>query len=134
MSQAPAAWIKKASPEAMAAGLARDQAEEAANRSADEAAAPACPGCGRPVADKEWDRHRREVHNARQVVQPYGRADSREVLFTAPTRDLLHRKIQDWREKHPGCAISWLGDGKDLDNRLIWVRGRVRAPRRRILV
>jgi hypothetical protein len=128
-------WVKETRPEVLAQGETREAAEESARVSHDEVVAPACPACGQPVSDKEWERHRAEVHGRpRQVVRPWGKPDARECLIVAPTRDLLDEKIQQWRALHPGVRLEPAGEGRDLEHGLLYFRGILRAGRTRIRV
>ena len=122
--------VKSTDQAMLAAGQARDLQEEKCNVANDQVQAPACPGCGKPVRDRDFERHRYEVHNARQVVQPIGKPDAREALFTAPDEDRLEQKRAEWLSRHPGVHLVHLADGRDLENRLIWVRYRQVAHRR----
>lgn len=132
MSDAPHLWVKETRKDVLAAGEARDLAEESANQSADRVAAPNCPACGDPVPDKEYESHARLKHNSqRLVVRPWGKPESREALFTAPNRELLDQKVAEWLGRHPGLRVEYAADGTDREQRLLWVRYFIKSALRK---
>ena len=119
-------WIHKATPEQIAAGETHEQAQESADKSYDYGVyAPPCVGCGEPVTDQDFYRHRYERHAGNEMVQPFGKPDAREALFLAHSVDELGRKVALWRAKHPGLRLRLAADGKRYEGRLVWVRYRV---------
>lgn len=134
MSQAPSVWVKEARPEVLAQGQVREEQEEKANKSYDELVAPACPACGKPVKDEEWADHKALHGSPRSVIRPYGKVDSREALFTAPDQDRLEQKICQWRESHPGIILEPMGEGKDRQTGLVFVRFRLKPGLRKRII
>lgn len=142
MSGAPHLWLPNISQQALAAGVARDQAEESADRSYDAMIAPACPACGQPVKDKDWPEHKARGHDLGDGVLPYGAADAREVFVTAyapvvierlralgrltPTDEKpMEQKLAEWRQKHPGLSLALAGEGTRAEGKIMWQRFRV---------
>jgi len=124
----PHVWIKESRPDVLKAGEAREAQEEKCNQAADRVEAPPCPGCGKGVKDSDFDQHRAEVHNRpRQVFRPYGKPSSRELLISAPDVGKLEQKLQEWQTRNPGVRLIPLGEGKNEDTGLLWVRARI-AP------
>lgn len=124
-------WIPRATKAQMAAGEATDQAEQAATESYDRMMAPPCVACGKPVSDKDFERHRREEHAGNEQCQPWGTPDAREALFLAHTLDELGRKVALWRSKHPGLRLELAADGTRYEGRMVWIRYRVLDSRGR---
>lgn len=106
-------WLPNITQRAIAAGIRYELQEDRCNAAYDEVVAPKCPACGVPVADKDWDRHKYEEHNGNQVCQPYGKADSREVLFLGASADFIEQKKAIWRDRHPGLTLELAAEGKE---------------------
>lgn len=118
-------WVPSTDQRMLQAGLTRDLAEESANRSGEQVLAPPCHVCDRPVADRDWEAHKRNDHGIRDDVLPYGTADAREVFVAGFGRDDLDQKLQAWRDRHPGLSLSLAGEGSRVEGRLVWARYRV---------
>lgn len=126
ISKGPSIWVPRATREQMMAGDAFDRQVQKAEDAHAKVVAPPCPACGVPIKDSEWDRHKAEAHNGRQVVQPYGTADSRELLILGTSKDDLDRKEAKWRELHPGLTLSLAGEGREPRYKnILWQRYRV---------
>ena len=120
------AFVRKATPEQIAAGEQYErQVQQAATSYDENVVAPPCVACGKPVADKDFERHRYEAHAGNEMVQPWGRPDAREALFLARNPDELQRKVAIWREKHPGVILRLAGDGQRYGGLMVWARYRV---------
>ncbi len=103
---------------------ALEEAQERARLAAAEVEAPPCPACRRPVTDEDWEAHRRLDHGLDEP-RPYGRPASREALFVADTREELDQQIARWRERHPGLGLQAMGEGRDREAGVTFVRFRV---------
>ena len=124
---APLIWTPRLTLVQFREGLAREQAEQRADESYDRMMAPPCPGCGEPVVDEAWERHKYERHALNDAVQPYGRPDAREALFLGGSVDKIEERLARWGRLHPGCTVKLLGEGTELRGKvaLIWRRYRV---------
>ena len=118
-------WTGRPGAEVVARGERHDRAQHTAALAYDTVVAPPCPSCGRPVRDEEWARHRHEAHGHAGGGQPWGRAESREVLLVDDDREGLERRIAAWRERHPGLRLVAAADGRDRDLGVVWARFRV---------
>lgn len=118
-------WIPQATAQEMAAGLAREKAAQAAAESYDYIVAPPCPACGQPVSDRDWEKHKYQEHDVRQVCQPYGTPDARELLLLAYDAGDMERKLAIWRSKHPGVRLEPAGDGTRENGKIIYRRWRL---------
>lgn len=118
-------WTGRPGPAVLARGETREHAEQSADASSEAVMAPPCVACGKPVEDKDWDRHRFEEHDLGDPVRPYGKADSRELLVLGADTGALARKVAQWRRLHPGLRLELAADGKDGPGGLLFVRYRV---------
>lgn len=125
MSEAPHLWLGRPGQETLQRGIAHELAEQSADASHDRVIAPPCHACGEPVADKDWERHKYEKHAMNEMCQPYGKADSREVLFLCYSRAHLEQKLAIWRSKHPGLRLALAGEGSRNNGKLFFQRFRV---------
>ena len=118
-------WLGRPGEEVLRQGTARELAEQAANEAGARVQAPECHACGQPVADADWEDHKRRGHGTGDGVLPYGTADSREVFVPAFNRDELERKKQAWRDRHPGMSLTIAGEGARAEGRIAWQKFRV---------
>ena len=118
-------WIPAASRQVILAGEAHEKAEQAADESYDQMMAPPCPACGKPVKDKDWERHRRVDHADSEVAQPAGKPDARELLLLAYSQEDMERKLTIWRSRHPGIRLEPSGDGTREEGKIVWRRWRI---------
>lgn len=118
-------WIPQATAAQMRQGAAREQAEQEADESFERGMATPCPGCGKPVKDADYERHRRVDHADNEVAQPAGKPDARELLLLAYDAADMDRKLQTWRSRHPGIHLEASGDGTRENGRIIYRRWRI---------
>lgn len=125
-------WTNRPGRAVLEAGERAEQAEQQADASYDRLQAPPCVACGQPVADKDFERHRYEAHAGNEMVQPFGRPEAREALFLAHDADELAKKVQIWRDRHPGVRLTLAGEGTRYEGRMCWVRYRVLDARGKV--
>lgn len=118
-------WLPQATAATMRQGVAREQAEQAADEAYDRMMAPECVACGKRVKDADYERHRRVDHADNEVVQPAGKPDARELLLLAYDADDMERKLATWRSRHPGIRLESSGDGTREEGKIIWRSWRI---------
>ncbi len=133
MTESPDLWLNRPGQDTLQRGMRREQAEQSADASYDRLHSPPCPACGKLVSDREWETHKYAAHGINEMVQPWGRPDTREALFIHVHAQKLEEKIALWRRLHPGVGLALAGEGFDRERRLYWQRfllldGRGRRP------